>query len=86
MKVRSLPGPSTGILEALGAVVLAIPGAELYTSLDTGIIDAGEFVSPKENWDVGLHEVTKYVLFPAPHFTVGQRSGHRGAQGMEQPA
>jgi len=74
IKVRSLPGPSTAILEALGAVVMAIPGAELYTSLDTGIIDAAEFVGPKENWDVGLHEVTKYVLFPAPHFIVGQRA------------
>jgi TRAP-type mannitol/chloroaromatic compound transport system substrate-binding protein len=74
LKIRSLPGPSTGILEALGAVVLAIPGAEIYTSLDTGIIDACEFVGPKENWDVGLHEVTKYVLQPAPHFIVGQRA------------
>jgi TRAP-type transport system periplasmic protein len=74
LKVRSLPGPSTAILEALGATVMAIPGAEIYTSLDTGIVDAAEFVGPKENWDVGLHEVTKYVLFPAPHFFVGQRS------------
>ena len=74
LKVRSLPGPSTEILKALGAVVLAIPGAEIYTSLDTGILDACEFVGPKENWDVGLHEVTKYVLFPAPHFICGQRA------------
>ena len=74
IKVRSLPGPSTAILEALGAVVLAIPGAELYTSLDTGVIDAAEFVGPKENWDTGLHEVTKYVLWPAPHFMVGMRA------------
>jgi TRAP-type mannitol/chloroaromatic compound transport system substrate-binding protein len=74
LKIRSLPGPSTGILEALGAVVLAIPGAEIYTSLDTGIIDACEFVGFKENWDVALHEVTKYVLFPAPHFVCGMRA------------
>jgi TRAP-type mannitol/chloroaromatic compound transport system substrate-binding protein len=74
LKVRSLPGPSTAILEALGATVLAIPGAEIYTSLDTGIVDAAEFVGPKEDWDTGLHEVTKYVLFPAPHFIVGQRA------------
>jgi TRAP-type mannitol/chloroaromatic compound transport system substrate-binding protein len=74
LKVRSLPGPSTAILEALGAVVMAIPGAEMYTSLDTGVIDAAEYVGPKENWDAGLHEVTKYVLFPAPHFLVGMRA------------
>ncbi len=74
LKIRSLPGPSTEILKALGAVVLAIPGAEIYTSLSTGIIDACEFVGFKENWDAGLHEVTKYVLFPAPHFFVGQRA------------
>jgi TRAP-type mannitol/chloroaromatic compound transport system substrate-binding protein len=74
LKIRSLPGPSTEILKALGATVLAIPGAEIYQSLNTGIIDACEFVGPKENWDIGLHEVTKYVLFPAPHFICGQRA------------
>jgi len=74
LKVRSLPGPSTDVLNALGAVVLAIPGAEIYTSLSTGVIDACEFVGPKENWDAGLHEVTKYVLFPSPHTICVQRA------------
>lgn len=73
-KIRSLPGPSTDMLRALGATVLPIPGAELYTSLDTGVIDGCEFVGFKENWDVGLHEVIKYALWPSPHNIVCQRA------------
>jgi len=67
LKVRSLPGPTTMMFEKLGCSVLKIPGAELYSALDTGIVDACEFVGPQEDWDAKLHEVTKYVQYPGVH-------------------
>jgi TRAP-type mannitol/chloroaromatic compound transport system substrate-binding protein len=42
-------------------------GGEIYTALDTGVVDAAEFVTLSENYDLGLHEVSKYVLFPSFH-------------------
>jgi TRAP-type mannitol/chloroaromatic compound transport system substrate-binding protein len=57
-----------------------LPGSELYTGLDTGVVDAAEFVSLAENMDLGLHEVTEYVLYPSFHgntatcdFTINQK-------------
>ena len=67
LKVRSLPGPTTLMFEKLGCSVLKIPGAEIYSALNTGIIDACEFVGPMEDLDAKLHEVTKYVQYPGIH-------------------
>ncbi len=50
-----------------GAVVHFISGGEIYSALDTGLVEAGEFVGPTTNWALGLHEVTDYILWPAPH-------------------
>ena len=67
LKVRSLPGPTTLMFEKLGCSVLKIPGADVYSALNTGIVDACEFVGPAENYDAKLHEVTKYVQYPGIH-------------------
>lgn len=67
LKVRSLPGPTTIMFEKLGCSVVKVPGAEIYSALNTGIIDACEFVGPSEDWDAKLHEVTKYVQYPGIH-------------------
>jgi TRAP-type mannitol/chloroaromatic compound transport system substrate-binding protein len=67
LKVRSLPGPTTLMFEKLGCSVLKIPGAEVYSALNTGIVDACEFVGPAEDYDAKLHEVTKFVQYPGIH-------------------
>jgi TRAP-type mannitol/chloroaromatic compound transport system substrate-binding protein len=67
LKIRSLPGPTTLMFEKLGCSVVKVPGAEIYSALNTGIIDACEFVGPSENFDAKLHEVTKYVQYPGVH-------------------
>jgi TRAP-type mannitol/chloroaromatic compound transport system substrate-binding protein len=67
LKIRSLPGPTTLMFEKLGCSVVKVPGAEIYSALNTGIIDACEFVGPSENYDAKLHEVTKYVQYPGIH-------------------
>ena len=67
LKVRSLPGPTTIMFEKMGCSVLKIPGAEVYSALNTGIVDACEFVGPAEDYDAKLHEVTKFVQYPGVH-------------------
>jgi TRAP-type mannitol/chloroaromatic compound transport system substrate-binding protein len=55
------------LFNRLGAAPVAISGGEIYTSLDTGVIDAAEFITLKEDFDFGFHEVTDYVLWPSFH-------------------
>ena len=35
--------------------------------LDTGVVDAAEFISLQSNYKLGLHKVTKYLLWPSFH-------------------
>ena len=43
------------------------PGGELYTSLQTGVIDAAEWVGPYNDLALGLHEVAEYYYYPGWH-------------------
>lgn len=47
-----------------GAAVVTMPGEELYQGLQRGIVDAAEFTTAAVNYGMGLHEVTKYMVFP----------------------
>lgn len=67
LKIRTPPGLTTEIFTKLGMAPVALSGSEIYTALDTGVIDAAEFISVKTNWDLGLHEVTTSILFPSFH-------------------
>jgi TRAP-type mannitol/chloroaromatic compound transport system substrate-binding protein len=67
IKIRTTGGISSSIFEKLGARPVPIPGGEIYSALDTGIVDAAEWITLADNWDIGLHEVTKFVLYPSFH-------------------
>ena len=81
IKIRTAGGLTSELFKKLGASPVKMGGGELYTALDTGVVDAAEFVSLAENHDIGLHEVTEYVLYPSFHgntatcdFTVNQKA------------
>ena len=67
IKIRTAGGLGAGLFKKLGASPVKLGGGQLYTALDTKVVDAAEFVSLAENYDIGLHEVTKYVLYPSFH-------------------
>ena len=66
LKVRTA-GWYMDILNQLGASAVAMPGGEVYLSLQTGVLDAAEFSSPAVNWPMGFDEVTKYAIQPGVH-------------------
>ncbi|SDP32626.1 TRAP transporter substrate-binding protein DctP [Desulforhopalus singaporensis] len=81
IKIRTAGGLTSELFQKLGASPVKMGGGELYTGLDTGVVDAAEFVSLAENHDIGLDEVTEYVLYPSFHgntatcdFTVNQKA------------
>jgi len=67
IKIRTPAGLTSMLFSKLGASPVPLPGGEIYTALDTGVIDAAEFVTLAENFGAGLHEVSKYVLWPSFH-------------------
>lgn len=59
------------ILAKLGVSAQAIPGSEIYTSMETGRLDASEFSFPEIDALIGFEKIAKYYYFPGWH----QRAG-----------
>ncbi len=66
LKMR-IPGYGGEVLNRAGGTAVNIPGGELYTSLQTGVIDATEWVGPYNDLAFGFHEVAKYYYYPGWH-------------------
>ena len=67
VKVRTPMGIVADTLSAMGASPIVLPGGEVYSALDKGVIDATELFSPSANYALGFHEVSQYVVWPSPH-------------------
>lgn len=63
LKMR-IPGPGGEILKRAGGTPTNIPGAELFTALQTGTIDAAEWVGPYNDLAFGLFRAAKYYYYP----------------------
>ena len=66
LKMR-IPGSGGEVLNSLGGTSVTLPGGELYTSLQTGVIDATEWVAPFNDLAFGFHEVARYYYYPGWH-------------------
>ncbi len=66
LKMR-IPGLGGEVLERLGGTPVALPGSELFTSLQSGAIDATEWVGPMNDLAFGLFRAAKYYYSPGWH-------------------
>ena len=66
LKMR-IPGLAGDVFAQAGGSAVRISGGELYTSLQTGVIDATECVGPYNDLALGLHEVARYYYYPGWH-------------------
>ena len=66
LKMR-IPGLGGEVLNRAGGSSINIPGGELYTALQTGVIDATEWVGPYNDLAFGFHQVAKYYYYPGWH-------------------
>ncbi|TQV82614.1 ABC transporter substrate-binding protein [Exilibacterium tricleocarpae] len=66
LKMR-IPGYGGEVLARAGGTAVNIPGGELYTALQTGVIDATEWVGPYNDLAFGFHQVAKYYYYPGWH-------------------
>jgi TRAP-type mannitol/chloroaromatic compound transport system substrate-binding protein len=63
LKMR-IPGLGGEVMARVGATPVNLPGAELFTALQSGAIDATEWVGPYNDLAFGLHRVAKYCYYP----------------------
>jgi TRAP-type mannitol/chloroaromatic compound transport system substrate-binding protein len=66
LKMR-IPGLGGEVLRRAGGTTVNIPGGELFTALQTGTLDATEWVGPYNDLAFGLHKVAKYYYYPGWH-------------------
>jgi len=66
LKMR-IPGLGGEVMARLGAAPVNLPGAELFTALQTGVIDATEWVGPYNDLAFGLFRAAKYYYYPGWH-------------------
>lgn len=66
LKMR-IPGLGGDVFERAGGVPVLLPGGEIFTALQTGAIDATEWVGPYNDLAFGLHEAAEYYYTPGWH-------------------
>ncbi len=62
--VMRIPGLGSTVMTALGVTVQVLPGGEIFQALQTGAIDATEWVGPYDDLTMGFNEVTKFYYHP----------------------
>ena len=66
LKMR-IPGLGGAILEKLGGVPTSLPPGEIFTALQSGLIDGTEFLGPWADSNFGFQKVAPYYYFPGFH-------------------
>jgi len=66
LKMR-MPGLGGEVLKKVGASPINLPASEVFTALQTGAIDATEWVGPYNDLAFGLYKAAKYYYYPGWH-------------------
>ena len=66
LKIR-MPGFGGNALEKLGAVPVTTAPGEIFLSLQSGVLDATEFLGPFSDMAMGFHKAAKHYYFPGWH-------------------
>lgn len=62
-----IPGLGGEVLKRAGGVPVSLPGGEVFTALQTGAIDATEWVGPYNDLALGLYSAARYYYYPGWH-------------------
>jgi len=63
LKMR-IPGLGGEVIRRAGGTPVTLPASEIFTSLQTGAIDATEWVGPYNDVTLGLHKAARYYYYP----------------------
>jgi len=72
-KMRLPGGMVAELFQAAGAQTTMLPGSRIFPALKSDVIDVADYVGPAINYDLGFHEVTKYIsMGPAGFMSIYQ--------------
>ena len=63
LKMR-IPGLGGEVLKRAGGTPVNLPGADIFTALQTGSVDATEWIGPYNDVAFGLHQAARYYYYP----------------------
>ncbi len=66
LKMR-MPGLGGEVLARAGGTPVTLPGSEIFTALQTGAIDATEWVGPYNDLAFGFYKAAKFYYYPGWH-------------------
>ncbi|MEC9198591.1 MAG: TRAP transporter substrate-binding protein [Pseudomonadota bacterium] len=66
-KFRSPPGLETEIFTEMGATPIVMDFTEIFTALETGIIDGADASGLYNNVGLGLYDIVKHATYPGFH-------------------
>ena len=66
LKMR-IPGLGGEVFGRAGGAPVTLPGSEIYTALQTGVVDAAEWVSAYNDLAFGLQDIASYYYYPGWH-------------------
>jgi TRAP-type mannitol/chloroaromatic compound transport system substrate-binding protein len=66
LKMR-IPGLGGKVVSRVGGTTVLTPAADIYASLERGVIDASEFIGPHDDMKLGLHTTARYYYYPGWH-------------------
>lgn len=62
-----MPGLGGEVISQLGATAVTLPAGEIFQALQSGTIDATEFVGPWNDLTLGFYQVAKFYYWPGIH-------------------
>jgi TRAP-type mannitol/chloroaromatic compound transport system substrate-binding protein len=63
LKIRAV-GLSADVFQRLGATAVTLPAGEIYPALQSGAVDAVEFLGPNSDRAQGFYQVAKHYYWP----------------------
>ncbi|MEX0956663.1 MAG: TRAP transporter substrate-binding protein [Rhizobiaceae bacterium] len=67
VKLRAPEGMVYEIFSKAGAAPVALPGSEIFTALDKGVVDAADNTVFATNQALGMNDIAHYPLYPGFH-------------------
>jgi TRAP-type mannitol/chloroaromatic compound transport system substrate-binding protein len=64
LKMRIGTGLGGKVYVKAGGAAVLTPGAEIYAAFERGVIDAAEWVGPRDDMKLGLHNAARYYYYP----------------------
>ena len=62
-----IPGLGGKVVTKVGGTTVLTPAANIFASLERGVIDASEWIGPHDDMTLGLHTTARYYYYPGWH-------------------